>query len=214
VNSDEKLNELQVLSNRGHSVLVEISQQINGQGILGLAELIGKALTLEFDPVERELLWQAGGILKKSLPDPVERVLVLYVGWYMDCKFLFSELKWDSSPHVQNFLSARAELATELQRSQPSLQIVLKIVERQVTLLKELCTDPPSVISPEDEEMTQDASSQSRGGVIAVYILMCYWVDLLLVIVGPLDLLLWVIGTEIAILSVAIGVWKFILVEK
>lgn len=157
--SNGRVQQLKGLSSRGRSVLAAISQEIDGQAFLGLAELIGKALTLDFDPVERELLWQAGGIVKSSLPDPIERVLEQYVGWFMDCTLLFSELEWNSAPRVQNFISARTELTSELQRSRPSLQVVLKIVERQVSLLEDLHANPPIEGPPKDEEITQEASS-------------------------------------------------------
>lgn len=212
--SNEKMQKLMGLSNRGHSVLAAISKEIDSQAILGFAELIGKALTLDFDPVEREILWQAGGVLKRNLPDPIARVLEQYVGWFMDCTLLFTELGWNSVPRVQNFISARTELTGELQRRRPSLQVVLKIVEHQVRLLENLHAKPPLEEPRKGEEDSSESSSAKRGLAILLYVLICTIADILLVFLLPLELIMWIVGSELAVLSVTLGIWKFLKGEE
>ncbi len=140
---EEDRQRLSNLILRGKSIHTKIGQEINSQAILSFAESIGKTLSMDLEEGDREWWWQAGGIIKGVLPDSIATVMEQYVDWYLECTLFFRELDWSNQPRVISFVQARDELASELQRTNPSLQVILKIVENQISNIEHLLQNPP-----------------------------------------------------------------------
>ena len=209
--NDQEKQKLSNIVAEGRQLIHFVNQEKANQDFMRNAETIGKILSMELEEHERNWWWQIGGVVKGQLPNFVENVLSKYISWYMDCILFFKAMRWDDIASVEAFSECRQQLSEELTRTNPSLVIVLSIIEKQLSIVEDILKKPPKLEIPKSDSLERWSKGYEKRtiGFIA-FLMFCIIFDFVLVPYVTIEIFLTVVGAQIAIIVFLPSLWNWL----
>ena len=136
--NEDDYQDLSDLITRGTEIQTQINQLKGSQGLASLVDFIGKMVTSQLDPLDRD----AGHSLREAsvslLTNPALNAKQTYQNWYLDCRTFFAKMRWTSNFIVRAFLEAgRIPIGKETRVT------VEMVVNKQLVLLEQIQHTPP-----------------------------------------------------------------------